>query len=150
MFVKFSYFANFSLRTQHVSSKHQINARAHDPRPDTLVQVSARSIHSGARGRRSIFVFRREWIRLFPWLRYEMPHIYIPWYVCLSNVSTFANFSLRKTFWSAWQALNDFFPAGVDNKMISLVSIREAFFCTYVPLKCRHIFVVPTGTFLCV
>ena len=32
-----------------------------------------------------------------------------------------------------------FFPAGVD-KTISLVSVREAFFYTYVPLKCRHPF----------
>ena len=32
-----------------------------------------------------------------------------------------------------------FFPAEVD-KTISLVSAREALFCTYVPLKCRHLF----------
>ena len=44
-----------------------------------------------------------------------------------------------RALWSAWQALKVFFPAGVD-KTISLVSIREAFFCTYVPLKCRHFF----------
>ena len=32
-----------------------------------------------------------------------------------------------------------FFPAGVG-KTISLVSIREALFRTYVPVKCRHFF----------
>ena len=44
-----------------------------------------------------------------------------------------------RTLWSAWQALKVFYSAGVD-KTISLVPIREALFCTYVPLKCRHLF----------
>ena len=59
------------------------NARAHEVRPDTLAEVSARSVHSGARGGRS------------------------------------------KVFLSA----------GVD-KTISLVSIREALFRTYVSVNC--------------
>ena len=80
-------FANFSLRTKHLSAKLPINYRAHESRPDTLVQVSARSVHSGVRGRRSL------------------------------------------CFFSAW----------VD-KTISPVSIREALFRTYIPLKCRHFF----------
>ena len=60
------------------------STRTHEARPDTLVEVSARSVHSGARDRRSKF----------------------------------------------------FFPAGVD-KTISLVSIREALFRTYVSVNCR-------------
>ena len=77
-------------------------------------------------------------------------------HVCLSNVRIFANFYLcTSTFrqntkhsdtgspaghigrglcairalWSAWRALEGFFPAGVE-KTNSLVSIREALFCT--------------------
>ena len=36
-----------------------------------------------------------------------------------------------RALWSVWRALKVFFPAGVD-KTISLVSVREALFCTYV------------------
>ena len=50
------------------------STRAHEARPDTLVQVSARSVHSGARGRRSKFFFRREWIRRFPLFQHERPY----------------------------------------------------------------------------
>ena len=86
MFVKFSYLCQLFSSYKALFGKPP-NARAYEARLDRLVEVSARSVHSGARGRRSKF----------------------------------------------------FFPAGVD-KTISLVSIREAFFCTYVPLKCRHFF----------
>ena len=95
---------------------------------------------------------------------YDNRKIYV--YVCLSIFRTFANFSLRtkdfsakhqmrghmkpgRTHWSRSRrdpctlervaGAQTFFSAGVD-KTISLVSIREAFFCTYVPLKCRHFF----------
>ena len=82
-------------------------------------------------------------------------------YVCLSNLRTSANFSLRtstfrrnteysgirspagpigrglgatRTLWSAWQALNGIFPAGVDRTK-SLISAREALFCTYASVN---------------
>ena len=71
----FRTFANFSLRT---STFRQIgktlSTRTPEARADTMVEVSARSVHSGARGRRSKFFFRREWIRRFPWFRYESPY----------------------------------------------------------------------------
>ena len=39
--------------------------------------------------------------------------------------------------------VQSFFPAGGDNN-ISLVSVRETLFCTYVPLKCHtSIYVCP-------
>ena len=42
-----------------------------EARPDTFVEVSARSVHSGARGGRSILFSRREWTRRSPWFRSE-------------------------------------------------------------------------------
>ena len=39
----------------HNTFRQNTGCRAHQARPDTLVQVSARSVHSGARGRRSKF-----------------------------------------------------------------------------------------------
>ena len=38
------------------------------------------------------------------------------------------------SLWTAWRALKVFHPAGVD-KTISLVSVREALFCTYVSVN---------------
>ena len=57
-----------------------------------------------------------------------------------------------RALWSAWQALKVFFPAGVD-KTISLVSAREALFCTYVSVNvvCFLTYCSSTDcTFLCV
>ena len=50
------------------------STRIREARPDTLAEVSARSAHSGARGGRSKFFPRREWIRRFPWFRCERPY----------------------------------------------------------------------------
>ena len=85
MFVKFSYFCQLFSWYKELFGKTP-NVRTHEARPDTLVEVSARSVHSGARGR------------------------------------------LLKCL-----------PSGED-ETISPVSIREALFCTYVPLNCRHFF----------
>ena len=60
-----------------------------------------------------------------------------------------------RTLWSAWQALKVFFSRR-EWITISLVSIRDAFFCTYlwnvVIFLVLHVLVliVPTGTFFCV
>ncbi|CAN0575855.1 unnamed protein product, partial [Laminaria digitata] len=106
-----------------------------------------------------------------PWLLVGRTSFYIYVYVYLSNFRTFSNFSLRtstfrrntrypdtvspagligqglgaiRAIWSAWRALKVFFPAGV-HKTISLVSVREALFCTCtnVPVKCRKFFARP-------
>ena len=52
MFVKFSYFCQLLSSYEHFSAKHQVLG-THEARPGTLVEVSARSAHSGARGGRS-------------------------------------------------------------------------------------------------
>ena len=44
-------------------------------------------------------------------------------------------FGAFRALWSVWRALKVFLPAGVD-KTISLVSIGEALFCTYVSVTC--------------
>ena len=50
------------------------STRTHEARPDTLVEVWAPSVHSGARGGRSKVFFRREWIRRLAWFQYERPY----------------------------------------------------------------------------
>ena len=87
---------------------------------------------------------------------HDVENMYVYSYIFLSILRTFANFSLCtssfrqntkysdtgspaghiglglsaiRALWSAWRALKRFFPAGVD-KTISLVSVREALFCT--------------------
>ena len=51
-----------------------VSTRTHEARLDTMVEVSARSVHSGARDGRSKFYFRREWISWrFPWFQFERP-----------------------------------------------------------------------------
>ena len=61
MFVKLSYFCQFYLFVRGLFSKMP-STRAHEARPDTLVDVSARSLPSRTRGRRSTSYFRRQWI----------------------------------------------------------------------------------------
>ena len=46
------------------------STRTHDSRPETMVEVSVRSMHSGERDTR-LKLFRREWIRRFPCFRFE-------------------------------------------------------------------------------
>ena len=54
MFVNYLYFYQlFSSYKQLVGETP--HARSHEARPDTLVEVSARSVHSGTRGRRPKF-----------------------------------------------------------------------------------------------
>ena len=50
-----------------------------------------------------------------------------------------------RALWSAWQALKVIFSAGADTT-ISLVSVREALLCTYVPIKCRQLFALHEHT----
>ena len=52
----FRTFVNFSIRTRALFGKTG-GTRIHEARPDTLVQVSARSVHSGARDGHSEFFF---------------------------------------------------------------------------------------------
>ena len=59
-----------------------------EARPDTLVEVWARSELCGSRGGRSKFFFRREWIRRFPGFRCVRP--------CLCSVVRFLCVSCRE------------------------------------------------------
>ena len=70
----FRTFANFSLRIRALFGKTP-STRTREARPDTLVKVSARSVLSGARGGRSKFFSRWEWIRRSPCFQYERPYL---------------------------------------------------------------------------
>ena len=74
MFVNFSCFLRTFLFVRALFGK-TTTTRTRQARPDTLAEVSARSVHSGALGGRSKFFPRREWIRRFPWLQYERRYL---------------------------------------------------------------------------
>ena len=61
-----------------------LSTRTREARLDTLVEVSARSVHSGARGGRSKVFSRREWRRRIPWFRYERPYFVPGTYVLVT------------------------------------------------------------------
>ena len=69
MFVTFWYFFELFSSYEHFLAK--LSTRK--VRPDTSVEIRARPVQSGARGKRSKFFIRREWIRRFPWFQYERP-----------------------------------------------------------------------------
>ena len=68
-----------------------------EARPDTSVEVRARSVPSGARGGRSRFLFRREWIRRFPWFQYERPYFVRTYTYRYNNVVSFLLMSCEHT-----------------------------------------------------
>ena len=71
-FVEFPYFSQLFSSYEHFSAKHQVLGHMKPGR--THWSRSAQSVHSGARGGRSKFFFRREWIRRFPWFQHERPY----------------------------------------------------------------------------
>ena len=74
MFVIYSYFPNFSLRTRALFGKTLSTPDTRSPAGDIGRGLGA--IHALWSAWRALKVFfsRREWVRHFPWFQYEMPY----------------------------------------------------------------------------